>query len=319
VAGEEERKNLPGADPLDPQTKRLYKVLVAGSRLLRDPFSNVTRERQKYVLIASTIVLCLRLAVVNIDKVEAEWFDLTVNPQRIVYVLALATIYLTILFAIGAKQELTAAKYAAEAGVLPLRDAVRELLDEAGERGKKIAAIIRRAAVLNKLEGNDPSREQKMKELNAERHRLEDELGREHTRLSEVLSKVQAAVGTEKETLLKQQSQLGDKVARIGEQLDEIDADLRPLLLAEWRRPRLLLRPRSRTEELNKLVAAAILAYQDQTPDKLSELIDRLDFYIFFREYAEFLAPIAYGAIGALAGFWPCFRWLALHMTGHAG
>jgi len=198
---------------------------------LRDPFSDVTRERQKYVLIVSTLVLCLRLAVVNIDKVEAEWFHLTVNPQRIVYVLALAMIYLTILFAIGAKQELNAAKYDAQAGVLPLRAAVQELLDESSERGKKITEIIRRDAVWNTLEGKVPSRERKMSELDAKRQRLEAELKQEQARLNEVFSKVQAAVGSEKETLLNQQFRLGSKVAQIGEQLDKIDADLRPLYI----------------------------------------------------------------------------------------
>lgn len=79
---------------------------VAG-RLLHDPFSDVTRQRQRYLLIASIITLALTFSVFDVSRLSI-WGGsgvVTLSSSHLACIIAFATIYLVALFLVGGIQE----------------------------------------------------------------------------------------------------------------------------------------------------------------------------------------------------------------------
>jgi hypothetical protein len=83
-------------------------ILSDATRLISDPFSETTRARQRYLLVSSVITLSLTFSVFKVKDLSEFGVKgvVDISSEHLASIFATATIYLLLLFLVGAIQEM---------------------------------------------------------------------------------------------------------------------------------------------------------------------------------------------------------------------
>jgi hypothetical protein len=295
---------------LDPQEARLEQIFGAASQVLHDPFSDATRERQKYLLVVALLTMCLARSVISIENWKPGDLEVRINltSHGLSYIFAGATFYLMILFAIGAWQELTTAGYELRAAMPRFR---KLFLDAALAPGKlqarKDAVDPKWTAFKDDWDAARATDEVTQKSLAPEKQKLEErgrQIEREHSEKCRQLKAThadQAAKDAEtkrydeaKFDLNEDEQELFDKSRASIKVRDEQQAHLIEKHKVD-----------EQGKEFIEIALASVKAYRDPSAPSALKVVKTIDCHLKWRRRLELVLPLIFGAIAIYMGLHP--------------
>jgi hypothetical protein len=300
--------SVPAADSLDTPVDRLKKILTAGSHLLHDPFSDVTRERQGYLLIASVLTLCISRAFISIDKVEMGGVDFQLESANIAFVFAAATGYLAILFAVGAFQEILSARYEIHAGMVELGS----MFQEAVSTPAKLAADFglaeeKRAAFTKEWEAATAEWEQATQKIDAEIKKLEEPIERAQKAIDSIDAKIKERP-QDYEKLEPEKTRAREDFDKITGQKDELFGK-RAAVRVQFERKQARIKKnhgaKARNEGYTAMARVAVTPLTDKSPEHALDIAKRSALHLKLRLWVEIAAPLLFAAYAIYYGLNP--------------
>jgi hypothetical protein len=309
-AGGEEILPLPET-LLDPADARLKRILVIAAEYLTDPFSDATRERQKWLLVSAILTLCLARAAVRVTGAKLEVLDLDIESLNLVYVFALATLYLMVLFGVGAWQEFTAAQYRIQEGRAELQKIVieaargplnhRETLREIEARNAYYAEQWQKA----NDEDADASAKFKEDDQTLRARKADADKIFDGIRLEQAKPNLSVA----------RKEELADKVAKVRNAVNVVErlqdglAERRDHWNATFQMRRDEIRAAQEADggpgKLEKLLNAIFRYHNDKSTESASQVSRTLVRHLKLRMSVELVLPLAFGLLAVVVGFSP--------------
>jgi hypothetical protein len=296
---------------LDPSAARLSRVVAIAARYLTDPFSETTRERQKYLLISAILTLCLARAVVKLTGAKLEVLELDIESFNLVYVFALATLYFMVIFGVGAWQEFVAAGYRIEEGRSQLQQIAHEAAQEALQTMEDLREFdTRRAEFANewqRLAGEAIPVSEKFEEDNrflkkrfadAEKYYKDLKARSNDPRLPKserAASEAKLANATDRmQAILNYEHDLDKMKKQATEDFERRQDELRSKRDAEVGSGR-----------LEKLLDAIMRTGNDSSAERARKAAQELVTHLKLRMSVEFILPLVFGAFALVVGFSP--------------
>ncbi len=312
MAEEEKKAGAPvgdaaGTEGLDPRAARRKKILTAGAELLREPFSDATRERQKYLLISAVLTMCLARGIASIESVELEFLRVRVAAE-ITHVFAFATAYLMILFGIGAWQELTAANYAVKAALVYPMKLLTDTVIASARQVLALDTLATHAAPYWDAVRAAELEYRRKDDAHAERiRRLDEELTRLRNRHAEI-SQTKESRPEEREARTVELEKVNQRIEKIEERKEDAEVERDEDRSEYLHRPGIIAQGYGASDLSQEIAALGTTVtgdYKGEIPDAVLKLADRSVRYLALRKWAEILLPLIFGAIAVLVGLHP--------------
>jgi flagellar biosynthesis GTPase FlhF len=295
---------------LDPQEARLEQIFGAASQVLHDPFSDATRERQKYLLVVALLTMCLARSVISIENWKPEDLEVRINltSHGLSYIFAGATLYLMILFGIGAWQELTTAGYELRAAMPRFR---KLFLDAALAPGKlqarKDKVDPKWAAFKDEWEAARAADELAQKSLAPERQKLEDrrrQIEHEHSekwRQLKAMNAGQAAREAETRRYDEAKFELNE------DEQELFDRSRASIKVREDQQAHLIEKHKvdEQGKEFVEIALGSVKAYLDPSAPSALKVVKTIDRHLKSRRWLELFLPLIFGAIAVYMGLHP--------------
>jgi hypothetical protein len=295
---------------LDPQEARLEQIFGAASQVLHDPFSDATRERQKYLLVVALLTMCLARSVISIENWKPEDLEVRINltSHGLSYVFAGATFYLMLLFGVGAWQELTTAGYELRAAMPRFR---KLFLDAALAPGKlqarKDAVDPKWTAFKDEWDAATATDERTQKSFDPEREKFEErrrEIEREH---SEKCRQLKAA-GADKLALAAETRRYGDAQNELNEDKEDLHAKSEASTKELDKQRAHLIKKHNVDEqgkEFTEIALDSVKAYRDPSAPSALKVVKTIARHLTCRRLLEVFLPLIFGAIAVYMGLHP--------------
>lgn len=174
--------------------QRLYRIT---SQAVRDPLSKTTRERQRLLLVAVVLTLGLSFFILNPHNFKVDGGDISISPQNLTLVSAAATLYLTVLFAVGALQELNAERLRSARHAAAYLKLGKVILKRKNQREMKLNQLrTKREEILIQIDAYRSSADNLNVDRLASLEQQRDQLDEETTRLELASERDEAIVMT---------------------------------------------------------------------------------------------------------------------------
>jgi hypothetical protein len=308
-AGGEDISALP-VTSLDPTDARRKKILAIAAEYLTDPFSDTTRERQKWLLISAILTLCLARAAVRVTGAKLEVVDIDIESLDLVYVFALATLYLMALFGVGALQEITSAQYRIDEGCFELQQVFLEaamedvrqqkMLDDIKAELNASADQQQRAAdevkpELEKLKIRNEALKARFEKVTTRLDQIEAALKDASLRKSRVgaLKRERAILWERAHRIFEAETAVDEKTKKATEELEAKQDAIRAAQEAEV------------PGKFERLFNAIFRYRHDFSADEASKVSARLRTHLKLRMSVELVLPLVFGLLATVVGFWP--------------